>query len=271
MDDIAPQRPRTSLLRLLLTLLGLSILLLAILWVGRWTRERIANLDRYRVALADVDCPPPPDQSLPEFLAEVQYQSSLPDQLHLLDDNLTSRLAEAFARHPEVEKVQEVKIVPPRQVRLRLIYRTPALIVRLSETRSGEFWVVDGQGVILRRSVAPEDLPTFSTPRMSAGPPGSPCSDPNVVAAARTAAFLQPYRAQLPIVKIEGAAGNLVLEGPLGPPGHPERSVLWGHAPGQEKFGEPKAEEKVRQLLEIVKSAGNQLNSDKPLDLRLKK
>jgi len=109
----------------LATLLGLATFLLVILWVGQWTRERISSLDRYSVALADIDCPPPPNQSLSDFLAEVQYLGGLPDRLHILDENLPAQLADAFARHPEVEKVQNVAVVPPRQVRVQLIYRTP--------------------------------------------------------------------------------------------------------------------------------------------------
>ncbi len=270
-DDIVSQRPRSRLIRLLLTLLGLAMLLLAILWVGQFTRERIAKLDRYTVALADVDCSPPPDQNLSDFLAEVQYVAGLPDHLRLLDDELPARLAEAFARHPEVEKVQDVKIVPPRQIRVRLTYRTPVLIVSLSESKSGEFFVVDGQGVLLRRSVAPQDLAIFEIARMTAGPAGSPCSDPNVIAAARTATFLHPYHAQLPISKIEGTADNLVLKFTSGQSDHTERSIIWGHGPGEEKAGEPKAEEKVRRLQEYVKSNGKTKNPGKLLDLRLKK
>jgi hypothetical protein len=120
MDDTGPQRSPKKLLRLLITLLGLATFLLAILWVGQWTRERIT------VAFADIECDPPSNQSRAEFLAEVQYLASLPDHLQLHDDNLPSRLAGAFALHPQVEKVQEVKIVPPRRIQVRLIFRTPS-------------------------------------------------------------------------------------------------------------------------------------------------
>lgn len=268
-DDTAPQRSPKRLLRLLTTLLGVATFLLVVLWVGQWTRQRISGLDRYTIALTDIDCPPPPDQNRADFLAEVQYLGGLPDHLHLLDDSLPSRLADAFARHPEVEKVQEVKIVPPRQVRVRLTYRTPALIVTLSESKSGEFFVVDGQGVLLRWSGATGDLPTFATPRLSAGPAGSPCSDPNVITAARTAAFLLPYRGQLPVTRIEGTADNLILRGAVGSEG--QRQVYWGHPPGDEKPGEPSAEQKVRRLLELIKSSATEDNSGNPIDLRLKK
>jgi len=127
-DDMASleqTKPRHRLLAILSMLLGLAIFLLAMLWINQWTRERIANLDRYTVPFTEVECPPPPDQSRAEFLAEVQYLGALPDRLHLLDENLPGRLREAFAGHPSVEKVVEVRIVPPRQVQVRLVYRTP--------------------------------------------------------------------------------------------------------------------------------------------------
>jgi hypothetical protein len=118
-------KPRLRLLAILSMLLGIATFLLVLLWVNRWTRERIANLDRYTVAFADVDCLPPPDQSRAEFLAEVQYLGDLPDQLHLLDPNLPNRLRDAFASHPAVEQVMEVKVLPTRQVQVRLSYRRP--------------------------------------------------------------------------------------------------------------------------------------------------
>src|SRR5690349_17186191 len=102
-DDIAPveqPKPRRQLLTILGVLLGLATLLLAVLWVNQWTRERIANWDRYTIDFADIDCPLPPDQSRTEFLAQVQYLGALPDRLHLLDEALPSRLQEAFACHP---------------------------------------------------------------------------------------------------------------------------------------------------------------------------
>ena len=125
MDDTTPQKSPKGLLRLLIALLGIAIFLLAVLWVGQWTRERIAGLDRYTVAFANIDCPPPPNQSLPDFLAEVQYLGGLPDRLHILDESLPAQLADAFARHPEVEKVQNVTVIPLRQVRVQLVFRKP--------------------------------------------------------------------------------------------------------------------------------------------------
>ncbi len=121
--SVAQSKPPRRLLTALLALLGLGSFLLGVVWINQWTRQRIANLDRYTIAFADIDCPPPPDQSQAAFLGQVQYLGAFPDRLHLLDDTLSSRLKEAFASHPSVEKVVEVKIVPPRQVQVRLVYR----------------------------------------------------------------------------------------------------------------------------------------------------
>jgi hypothetical protein len=118
-------KPRLKFLAMLSTLLGIATFLLVLLWINQWTRARITDLDRYTLAFADIDCPSPPDESRAEFLAEVQYLGGLPDRLHLLDETLPSRLRDAFASHPSVEKVVEVRILPPRQVQIRLIYRTP--------------------------------------------------------------------------------------------------------------------------------------------------
>jgi hypothetical protein len=117
-------QPR-RLLVILSTMLGTALFFLVLLWVHQWTRQRIANLDRYTVPFANLDCPPPPNQSRAEFLAEVQYLGDLPDQLHLLDPDLPSRLQDAFARHPAVKKVLEVNVLPTRQVQVRLTYRRP--------------------------------------------------------------------------------------------------------------------------------------------------
>jgi hypothetical protein len=124
MASVEPPKPKRRLLTVLVVFLGLAVFLLGVLWINQWTRQRMVNWDRYTLAFADIECPPPPHQSRAEFLAEVQYLGALPDRLQVLDDTLTSRLEQAFANHPSVEKVLEVKILPPRRVQVRLVYRT---------------------------------------------------------------------------------------------------------------------------------------------------
>ncbi len=104
--------------------LGVVLLLLGLAALGKTARDYLRNQDRYTISFEDIDCTPPPGQQRADFLDEVQYLGSLPGRLQLLDDNLAERLAEAFARHPRVERVERVAIVPPRQVQVRLVYKT---------------------------------------------------------------------------------------------------------------------------------------------------
>jgi hypothetical protein len=104
-------------------LLGGALVLFALVSVGQATREGIA--DRVIIPFAAIRCEPPPGQERAEFLDEVQYLASFPDQLPLLEDRLAGRLAEAFRRHPQVEKVERVEILPTRQVVAKMSYRAP--------------------------------------------------------------------------------------------------------------------------------------------------
>ena len=97
--------------------------LLAIFAAGKFAREAVRSQDRFVVTFTDIDCGSPPGRDRLEFLAEVQYLGGMPSQLSVLDDNLASRLADAFARHPSVEKVEEVVVLPKREVRVRLRFR----------------------------------------------------------------------------------------------------------------------------------------------------
>ena len=104
---------------------GTLAALLTIFAAGTFTRHAVHNWDRYTLSFADIDCTPPPGQKSVEFLAEVQYLAGMPDRLSVLDDHLASRVADAFACHPLVEKVEKVVIQPMRQVHVEIDFRTP--------------------------------------------------------------------------------------------------------------------------------------------------
>ena len=112
--------------RVWLVLLCFGLALLAIFAVSQFTYNAVRTWDRYTVAFADIDCVPPPGQARGSFLAEVQYISGMPNQLSILDENLAARLAEAFAQHPRVDKVEKVVLLSTRQVQVRLRFRMPA-------------------------------------------------------------------------------------------------------------------------------------------------
>jgi hypothetical protein len=76
------------------------------------------------VAFTDINCTPPPGQDCLDFLAEVQYLAGMPDRLSVLDDSLSARLADAFARHPSVNKIQRIAVQRPRQVEIQVDFRS---------------------------------------------------------------------------------------------------------------------------------------------------
>jgi hypothetical protein len=176
---------RKRLLQMLAALGAAVLLLLGVVVAGRATREWLRQQDRAAIAFAAIDCEPPPRMPRAEFLDEVQYLASFPDQIRLLDDDLAERLADAFARHPWVEKVERVEIVPLQQVRVRLTYRTPVLAVPYS----GQLRAVDRNGVLLPANAATDGLPIFpGTPGSPSGPAGTRWGDTAVEEAAARAA-----------------------------------------------------------------------------------
>jgi hypothetical protein len=165
--------------------LGVGLVLAGIFALGQAARDHLRGLDRYTISFADIDCEPPPGEKREDFLGEVQYLADLPDRLRLLDEQLPARLAQAFARHPWVERVERVEVVPPRQIRVRLLYRTPVLAVSVG----GQLRAVDAQGILLPATAVTRGLPRFSGKAPPpAGPAGTRWGDAAVEAAARAAA-----------------------------------------------------------------------------------
>ena len=120
-----------------------------------------------------------------DFLDEVRYDApSLPRQLSLLDEELANKLRAGFAKHAWVEKVEGVEIRRPKQIIVKLTYRTPVLAVKVGP----KLRAVDGNGILLPRNAPTLGLPVYEG---DAPPPqkeaGTPWGDPNVEATARRA------------------------------------------------------------------------------------
>lgn len=246
---------RTRLLRTALPLgIGLALLLG---WVvlGRRAADDLRDSERYALAFADVECEPPGTLTRTEFLGEVQYLSAWPDRVSRLDEALAARMADAFLKHPWVESVERIELLP-RAVQVRLVYRMPVLTVAWS----GAERVVDGNARLLPIAAAERGLPILDgSVSPPAGGAGTPWGDVRVEAAARTAAVLRPHRARWSPTRLTVEAGEvwLLCE---------SARVRWGHAPGRETAGEPAADRKIARLLEAVGRLGG-LGTDE-LDLR---
>jgi hypothetical protein len=167
--------------RVLAPVVGAALLIVGLIALGRAARDQLRQHENSTLAVRDIDCPSPPGLQRPEFLAEVQYVGNLPDRLPVLDDDTPARLSAAFARHPWVEKVEEVRVVKPAGASARLVFRTPALIV----PQPAGPRVVDGHGILLPAGAPSEGLPVFrGTAPPPAGLAGEPWGDPDVTAAA---------------------------------------------------------------------------------------
>jgi hypothetical protein len=167
--------------RVLLPLLGAAAVLVGVAALGRWAREALRQ--EYTLPFAAIQCKPPPGPEQANLLAEVQYLAAMSDQVRLLDEDLAERLCEAFARHPWVETVEEVK-VGPRRITVQLRYRRPVLAVPVK----GQLRAVDGSGILLPETANTHGLPVYSgNASLPAGPAGTPWGDALVEGMARAA------------------------------------------------------------------------------------
>jgi hypothetical protein len=105
-------------------LLAAALVLTALLVAGNWARDSLADRDRYQFPFNHIECAAPAGMSRTDFLDEVQYLAGLPDRVNVLDENLAARLAQAFALHPRVGKVEGVHIRSAEQIQVRLVFRT---------------------------------------------------------------------------------------------------------------------------------------------------
>jgi hypothetical protein len=243
-----------------LPVLAAAVLVAALLGAGWLARAGLRQDERYIIAFADIDCPPPPGQDRGDFLGEVQYLAGLPDRLSLLDDDLAERLHQAFGRHPWTASVTRVEVVLPRQVRVELVYRTPVLAVPLPSRSTAGARVVDRDGVLLPVRAAAPGLPILvrrESLKSPAGLPGTPWGDATVAAAARIAAVLQPHEDRLRVTALEPRGSEWVLTTARG-------RILWGRPPGQELAEEATAEQKRDWLLGHSRQDGD-------LDVRVAK
>ncbi len=223
-----------------------GVIFLAVAVLGRLARDRLRDLDQPALAFAAVRCPAPPGLGREEFLSEVQYLAGLPGRIRLGDGDVARRLAEGFAVHPWVERVDRVEVRSPADVRVALTFRAPVLAVRWTRASTDPgVRAVDRRGILLPTGAATERLPVLVTARAPAGPAGTPWGDAAVTAAAATVGYLARYGGQVGLETVEVDGAGLLLRMMEG------TRIRWGKPPGEEASDECPAEEKVRRILEI--------------------
>lgn len=160
------RRVVAHVVRTLLALAAAGAVVAAVLWFGSRAGERVADDPRYAVRFADIQCDPPPGTTRETFLSEVRYLGNGPEAVQAVDPGLADQIAPLFRRHPWVEDVEGVEVSADRAVRVRLRFRTPVLLVRVTNGEPATR-VVDATGVLLPAAPVPEGLAVLSNERPS--------------------------------------------------------------------------------------------------------
>lgn len=123
MDSETPRRWPRSVVQIALGF-GIAVLALAgIIAVGNVARDSLGPQHRYEMPFAEIECPAPPGMDHSKFLGEVQYNGQFDDTLNLLDADLPGRLRAAFEQHRRVERVLNVRVLPPKRVVVELKFK----------------------------------------------------------------------------------------------------------------------------------------------------
>ena len=212
-------------------------------------RER----SEYRLPASEISVVRMPHWVPHDLVDQVVEANALPDELSLLDENLTQDIADSFALHPWVANVLSVRKTFPGRIDVELEFRKPVAMVQVSNG----MYPVDASGALLPPtdfSVA--DTGKFlviqnvkSTPQ---GPAGTNWGDVGVVGAARLADVLfahwKQYGLAAIVVPRQSAADakpddfiyELLTTG--------GSRIVWGRIPDSDYPGELSAEQKIGRL-----------------------
>lgn len=116
---------------------------------------------------ANINCSFPPVLSKEDFLSEVRYLGNLKEEYDLLEEGILARIFNAFQVHPWVLKVVDVQREGPKNLKVILEFRTPALVVPIAPIKdhieaTEKFRVVDVNGVILPKNALQVGLPVLA-------------------------------------------------------------------------------------------------------------
>jgi hypothetical protein len=264
---LRPQN-RGPLLAIAVCIAAIGGLMLA--W-NRWGSPVLLS-DAYVVTPDKLVVTPTPAWIHADIKSEVVKAATL-DRLNLNDRELVTKVAQAFALHPWVAKVDRVEKRFPAQVLVTLDYRRPVAAVEIADGGKGAVLFIDAQSVLLpSKDFAPEQAKDYL--RIAAGNTapasvyGEPWGSEQVAGAAQIADAWGERFAKAGMHRILAMSTGEQSEYELRTVG--QTRVLWGHAPGHEGPGEPTAEQKIESLMRRIADKGplDRGNGDRVIDLR---
>jgi hypothetical protein len=102
---------------------GVTLFLVALLFLGRTGQRELSIDDRYSISFSEIECNSPSGSDRITFLTQVWYLSESPPRVNLLDRELKEKLLRAFKNHPRFEAIQSFQITPEGGLRLELRFR----------------------------------------------------------------------------------------------------------------------------------------------------
>jgi hypothetical protein len=255
--DVTPPQPtwfeRIFRPRWILGSALLSVIAVLAPWVIRQLPD-LKELPEYQLAFSQIQVDPPPTGGIPaDLVSRVQLRGGLPDKLSLLDPKLPQTVAEAFAMHPWIERVVEVRNIYPALVKVQVEYRQPVAVVLV---KSG-LYPVDGKGVLLPPADFSDEnvgqlIPVHGVMTTPYAPEGRPWSDPAVMAAADLASYLGSRWRELQLTAIIVARPESAATRPDEIPLELETAggsrILWGRRPASQHPGELTGEQKLGRV-----------------------
>jgi hypothetical protein len=248
----------------LIALVSVAALLLVPYFAWRKWGPELTSHERFRLSAENIEVTPQPAWIHSDVRAEVIRDGSL-DQLPILDEQVTVKVASAFALHNWVANVKRVSKYPGPRLVVDLEYRRPVAMVEISRGGARGLLPIDATGVLLpTEDFSPNQTRNFlrvaageTTP---AGLVGTNWGDERIAGSARLAELLETEWRRVGLYRIavlgeresvrRRAAPLYELQSRKG------SRVVWGHAPGQEVSGEAKGAEKLARLLEFVEQNG---------------
>jgi len=235
-------------------------------WIGPGIRDR----DDYLVPPANIVVQPARPKWLKhDVLPEVIRDAGWQHPLRLLDRDLASQVAAAFALHPWVAEVKRVTKSLPAQLKVEIVYRQPVLMVACAvksraESLPGGTYPVDEQGVLLPgedfTAAEVARYPLLTGVETLPDRPGLPWGDPKVSEAARLAALLLPDWESWQLADIVPGprpAGVTLAQNWYYLRTRSGRTrILWGSAPGLSVGEEPTPADKVARLRSYFEGNG---------------
>jgi hypothetical protein len=257
-----------------------ALLVLALLAYGGWrlwnrVEEHVLLRPEYTLEPHQVQIPPAPPWIRADVKLEALRDGSLDGRLSILDDRLAERLADAFALHPWVARVEHVTKHYPSRVTIELVYRRPAAMVEVP----GGLFPVDEEATLLPSAdftaVEARRYPRLvGIDSQPLGPVGTPWGDRSVVEAARIAVALREVWHDLRLrsvrrvapastgFSVEQAEYELITENGT--------TIPWGRAPGSEMSTETPLAEKIARLKQYATRHGGLDESARRNDLDLR-